>query len=109
MSNSTKPFSPVKLQRRLAAAPIQCGEWTIQPVAQLSGWYWAGQIATAAFAGALVRLQPLEIIAHRAGEAHTVPVVDPLRAVLSAMVRAALAVSILCALVSFLVRWTIRR
>jgi hypothetical protein len=90
-----------KVEERLTVGPIVIGARAIQPVAQAVGWRWAGGRNPAGFAGALVRIRPLEIIVHEGEEERTIPIADPEAEALRAIVFLGILVSLSCWFVMF--------
>jgi hypothetical protein len=99
----------IKIEQRLTAEPIHRAGWTVQPVAQLVGWQWAGRGPTGGFAGALMRIRPLELIVHQDGAERTIPMVDPVNNGVRAILLTALMVSSFCWVVMFVAQRFITR
>jgi hypothetical protein len=99
----------IRLDHRLTQEPLTSGKRTIQPVAQLTGWQWVNVLATASTGGALVRIQPRAVIVRQDGVEQTIPMVDPLRAPLRALILTGMLVSLGCWLVMMIVQRLARR
>jgi hypothetical protein len=92
-----------RVDRRLVGEPIPVGERTIQPVAQVSGWYGSGRSETGSGAGAWVRITPVEVIVREGdGDEYSVPITDGTREALRGIFFAALLVPILFGLVTLI-------
>jgi hypothetical protein len=91
----------VNIDQRLSGKTLSLNERTIQPVAHARGWSWLGGDHQASYGGALVRVQPLQIIVHQGDSVHIIPVVDTEARSLRAIVLPALIVSLVCMLVMF--------
>jgi hypothetical protein len=94
----------VKIDQRLTGEAVLHHGRTIQPVAQASGWRWAGGDQQATYGGALVRVQPLEIHVREGEALRIIPMDDPGGNALRAMALRALAVALVCLLVMFVAR-----
>jgi hypothetical protein len=102
-----------KFEQRLAAEPIISGSRTLQPVAQVTGLYWAGGGKTPGFAGALAQVRPLEIIVREGEEERTIPIANPAidaeGKALRAIVLSGMMVSLFCWFVMFVAQRFARR
>jgi hypothetical protein len=94
----------VKIDQRLNGEPALHHGRTIQPVAQASGWRWAGEGQGASSGGALVRVQPLEIHVREGEALRIIPIDHPGGDSVRALALRALAMALVCLLVMFVAR-----
>ena len=86
-----------KLEKRLEGQPMVIGEYTVQPVAQATGWYMTASGETGQGAGALLRITPLEVIVGKGeDEPYPIPLTDETEAALKGIAQAGFFVAALC-------------
>ena len=95
MTNQNPEFK--KLEKRLEGQSIVVGEYTIQPIAQVSGWHMTAKGETAEGAGALLRVMPIEVIVGKGeDEPYPVPLTDESQEAMKGIAMAGLSVAIIC-------------
>ena len=86
-----------KYEKRLEGQPVAIGDYTLQPVAQVSGWHLTAKGETAQGAGALLQLKPLEVLVSTGeAEPYALPLTDESQEALKAIAQAGLVVAVLC-------------
>jgi hypothetical protein len=97
MGDDSAPESGI--DRRLEAEPITVGERSVQPVARLTGRRFGSGNEHGSFSAAAVQLKPLEIVVREGEEEYTIPIVEPQREPLRALLITGIAVAAGCVLV----------
>jgi hypothetical protein len=94
--------SPTQIQKRVVGQRITVGERTIQPVAQVAGWFGSGGSDTA---GAWLRVTPIEVVVREEdGPEYRVGMTDPTRESMRGIIFSALLVASVCWLFMFMLR-----
>lgn len=97
--------SPTRIQKRIAGEPITVGRWTIQPVAQVTGWIGSGGSETGGGAGAWLRAAPIEVVVRGAdGIERRVPITDPTREAMREIILSALLIAAICWLIMIIIK-----
>ncbi|MFC1996806.1 hypothetical protein ACFLXI_04265 [Chloroflexota bacterium] len=86
-----------KLEKRLEGESMVVGEYTVQPVAQVTGWYMTASGETGEGAGALLRVTPLEVVVGKGeDEPYPIPLTNETEAALKGIGLGGLFVAALC-------------
>jgi hypothetical protein len=86
-----------KLEKRLEGEPLVIGEYTLQPVADVTGWHIAVSGETGQGAGGLLRVTPLEVIVSKGeDEGYSIPLTSETEAAMKGIAQAAIFVAALC-------------
>ena len=102
-----QPTRPVKIDQQLVGAEITVGGRTVQPVAQLKGWYAEGSTPMGGGSGAWVHLAPVEVTVREGnGNEQHVAVTDPTGLALRGLGVAAALVAAVCVLLILIARLT---
>ena len=73
------------------------GEYTMQPVAQVTGWHMTARGETGEGAGAWLRVTPLEVIVGKGeAEPYPVPITDETQAAMKGIALGGLLIAALC-------------
>jgi hypothetical protein len=86
-----------QIEKRLVGESLGIGEYTLQPVAQLTGRYLTARGETGEGAGALLHLTPLEVLVG-AGEAepYALPLTNESQEAMKGIAQAGLMVAVVC-------------
>jgi hypothetical protein len=97
------PIKPTwnKIDQQLTSAPYTHGAQTVQMVARLTGWRLTLGNGTGGFTGAFVHLQPTTLLVRQAGGESTLPLADPVHFAQLSLLKIALVLSGICALLIF--------
>ncbi len=86
-----------KVEKQLVGESVIVGEYTLQPVAQVTGWYMTARGETAEGAGALLRVTPLEVIVGKGeDEPYPVPITNESQEAMKGIAIAGLSVAAIC-------------
>ena len=86
-----------KLEKRLEGDAMVVGEYTLQPVAQVTGWHMTAKGETGEGAGALLRVTPLDVIVGKGeDEPYTIPLTNEMEVALKGITRGGLFLAGLC-------------
>ena len=86
-----------QLEKRLIGESVVVGEYTVQPVAQLTGRYMTAGGETGEGAGAWIRVTPLEVIVGKGeAEPYPVPMTNETQAALKGIALGGLLITALC-------------
>ena len=86
-----------KLEKRLEGESMVVGEYTLQPVAQVTGWHMTARGETAEGAGALLRVSPLKVIVGKGDdEPYPVPTTNESQEAMKGIAIAGLSVAAIC-------------
>ena len=86
-----------KIEKQLVGESIVVGEYTVQPVAQVTGWHMTARGETGHGAGALLRVTPLEVIVGKGeDEPYPVPMTNETEAAMKGIAIGGLLVAVLC-------------
>jgi len=86
-----------QFEKQLVGESVVVGEYTVQPVAQVTGWHMTAKGETGEGAGAWLRVTPLEVIVGKGeDEPYPVPVTNETQAAMKGIVLGGLLVAALC-------------
>ena len=86
-----------KIEKRLVGESIVVSEYTVQPVAQVTGWHMTARGETAEGAGALLRVTPIEVIVGKGDdEPYPVPITNESQEAMKGIAIAGLSVAAIC-------------
>ena len=89
-----------KYEKQLVGDSVVVGEYTVQPVAQVTGWHMTARGETAEGAGALLRVTPLEVIVGKGeDEPYPVPITNESQEAMKGIAIAGLSVAAICCFV----------
>ena len=101
--------SPTKVNLQLTGTPLLVGTHTLQPIAQLTGWKIGVQEPNATAGAAWLRLTPMAVEITQTGAApYILPLRNPPRGELRALMVAALAIAATFGTINLLVRRWLR-
>jgi len=76
-----------QFRKRLVGEPVVAGDYTVQPVAQVTGWYMKARGETGQGVGAWLRVTPVEVLVGKGEEEpHPVPLTNETQATLQGIV-----------------------
>ncbi len=91
-----------QFEKRLVGESVVVGEYTVQPVAQVTGWHMTARGETGEGAGAWLRVTPLEVIVGKGEDKpYPVPMTNETQAAIKGIALGGLLVFILCWFVIF--------
>ena len=86
-----------KLEKRLEGESMLVGAYSLQPVAQVTGWQLTAKGETAEGAGALLRVTPLEVmVAKGDDEPYPLPITNESQEAMKGIAFAGLSIAVLC-------------
>ena len=86
-----------QFEKRLVGESVVVGEYTVQPVAQVTGWHMTARGETGQGAGAWLRVTPLEVIVGKGEDApYPVPMTNETQAAMKGIAIGGLLVAALC-------------
>ena len=95
MTNQKPKFK--QLDKRLVGESVMVGDYTIQPVAQVTGRYMTARGETGEGVGAWLRVTPLEVLVGKGDdEPYPVPITDETHAALQGIALGGFIVAALC-------------
>ncbi len=98
-------MSPTSVNVRLSGAPLAVTNYTLQPVAHLTGWQLGEPAATASGGAAWLRLAPVAVHVTPVGQpAYTVLIRDPLPAQRWVLAGVGLAIALVFGTINLLLR-----
>ena len=95
MTSQNPEFNQV--EKRLEGESVVVGEYTLQPVAQVTGWHLTARGETAEGAGALLRVTPIEVIVGKGDdEPYPVPLTNESQEAMKGIAIAGLSIAAIC-------------
>ena len=86
-----------KFEKRLEGDPVVIGEYSVQPVAQVTGWHVTVSGEQGKGAGGLARVRPLEAVVSKGEDApYTISLSSETEAALQGIAQAGIVVAALC-------------
>jgi hypothetical protein len=86
-----------QFEKRLVGESVVVGEYTVKPVAQVTGWHLTVRGETGEGAGAWLRVTPLEVIVGKGeDEPYPVPITNETQAAMKGIALGGLVVAALC-------------
>ena len=98
MTNQNPEFKQV--EKRLEGESVVVGEYSLQPIAQVTGWHITAKGETGQGAGALLRVKPLEVIVSKAdGEPYPIHLTSESEEAMKGIAISALVIAALCSFI----------
>ena len=98
MTNKDPEFK--KFEKRLEGESVVVGEYSLQPVAQVTGWHMMAKGETGQGAGALLRVKPLKVIVSKGdGEPYPIHLTSEAEEAMKGIAISALAIAAICSFI----------
>ena len=98
-----------EVDKQLLTDPLTVLGWRVQPVVHLAGWEARGTEQTGPFFSSAGKLTPVEVRVDGAGGQQVIPIDDPARKPIRAMLVAGAALSAVCSAILLMTPFVTRR